>query len=413
MPRMPFLLRSVLRALPVVLLVTLAACLPAFGARPADMEVTITKPDGSKEFVLTSAVANPDINAKYTVRQADGTTQSVQVQDGISIRALLAEAEAELGYAKIEFPKPGGGGVVSLTRKQVDSILPPVLYADEAGTTWFLRAPTSATDVNAGDHFALPASTLELEEVGAVLTVKVKASRARIDPGESVRFTASVSGGPADADYTYDWVFGDGEREDDGGKTVTHRFEEEGNYKVVVGVSIDDAERSDPGTVRVQVGDPKQSDEDREGGGDNGAAGAPDSGSTTGSDGSATYTPSYTPPATPTPLPPAPTTPPTPTPAPPEPPKPPDIPTSGTTVEGNLLADVSDPPPSNILESAARAARDGNPKDDAPDGADVPEAALSIAGVLALLGLGAGIETRQGRLPRLRRPRLALPRRGA
>jgi hypothetical protein len=85
----------------------------------------------------------------------------------------------------------------------------------------------------------------------------------------------------------------------------------------------------------------------------------------------------------------------------------PDIATSGTTVEGNLLADVSDPPPSNILESAARAARDGNPKDPGPDGGGVSEAAISIVGVLALLALGAGIETRQGRLPRPRLPRRA------
>jgi hypothetical protein len=411
MARMSSVLRSATRALPVALLVALAVCLPAFGARPANIEVTIAKPDGATEIVRTSDVADPDIDTSYTVRRADGTTETVRVEDGISIRALLAEAEAELGYAKVEFPKPGGG-VVSLTRKQIDSTLPPVLYADEAGATWFLRAPTSPTDVNTNDHFALPAATLALEEIGAVLTVKVKASRAKVDPGESVEFTASVSGGPADADYTYDWVFGDGRRKDDGGATVSHRFEEEGSYKVVVGVSIDDAERSDPGTVRVQVGDPKTSDEDREGGGDNGAAAAPDSGASTGSDGG-TYTPSYTPPPTPTPVPPAP---PTPAPAPPAltPDPPPDIATSGTTVEGNLLADVADTQPGNVLESAARAAREGNPTDDdGPDGAGVSEAALSIAGVLALLGLGAGIETRQGRLPRLRRPRLALPRRGA
>ena len=415
MARMPSLSRSVARALPAILLVALIACLPAFGARPGQIEVTIVKPDGTTEIVRTADVADPDIDTSYRVRQADGTTQTVEVRDGISIRALLAEVEAELGYAKVQFPNPNGG-VVSLTRKQIDSVLPPVLYADDAGATWFLRAPTGPTDVNAGDHFALPGADLDLEQVGTVLTVEVEASRKKVDPGESVRFTASVSGGPAGADYTYDWVFGDGKKQDDGGRVVRHRFEEEGSYKVVVGVSIDDAKRSDPGTVRVQVGDPKQSDEDREGGGDNGAAGAPDSGGSTGSDGGSsydggsTYTPSYTPPpVTSTPVPPTPTPPPA-----PKPPKPPDVATSGTTVEGNLLADVGDPPPSGILESAAAAARDGNPKDDdGPDGADVPEAALSIAGVLALLGLGAGIETRQGRLPRLRRPRLPLPRRGA
>jgi plastocyanin len=412
MARMPSLPRSARRRLlPAALLLALVACWPALAARPANIELTITKPDGTKEFVRTSDVANPDIDARYLVRQADGSTKSIQVEDGISLRALLAEAEAELGYRKIELANPNGG-VVSLTREQVDapSPPPPVLYADETGATWFLRSPTSSTEANAKDHFAVSGSALALDEVGAELTVEVKASPSKADPGEPVRFTASVSGGPSDADYTYNWVFDDGKKKDDGGSTVTHRFEEAGNYKVVVGVKIDDAQRSDSGHVRVQVGDPKQSDQDREGGGDNGGAAAPDSGASTGSSGDsgATYTPPYTPPAPA--LPPAPTPPPTPT---PDPPKSPDVATSGTTVEGNLLADVGDPPPSNILESAARAARGGNPKDDAPDGADVPEAALSIAGVLALLGLGAGIESRQGRLPRLRLPRLALPRRGA
>lgn len=415
MARMPSLLRPASLLVPAVLALALAACWPALAGPPGNIEVTVEKPNGTTKSIVASEVG-PDITGPYTVRQRDGTTTKVEVEDGVSIRELLVDAQAELGYGTLEIPRPTGG-VVKLTREQIDAAVPrpPVIYSDATGATWFLRSPADSTDVNAADHFQISTSALVLEQIAGELAVEVEASRKKIDPGESIRFTAKVTGGPSDAEYTYEWDFDDGKRLADGRASETHRFTQEGAFKVLASVTIAGETRSDSGVVRVQVGDPKDSDKDREGGGDNGGAGAPDSGSSTGSDDGGSsydsgtaYAPAYTPPPTPTPVPP---TPPPPT---PEPPKPPDIATSGTTVEGNLLADVSDPPPSSILESAARAARDGNPKDDdGPDGADVPEAALSIAGVLALLGLGAGIETRQGQLPRLRRPRLALPRRSA
>jgi hypothetical protein len=410
MARMRSLLRPAWWLALAVAALALAVSLPAFAGPPGNIEVTVERPNGTSKSIVASTVS-PDITGPYTVRQSNGTTTQVAVEDGVSIRELLVDAQAELGYGTLEIRRPTGG-VVKLTREEIDAAVPrpPVIYSDASGVTWFLRSSTSPTDVNATDHFQISSSTLAMTQIAGELEVAVKASRKKIDPGQSIEFTAKVTGGPSDAEYTYEWNFNDGKRLTDGRATETHKFTKEGSFKVLASVTIVGESRSDSGVVEVQVGDTKASDEDRAGGGDNGAAGAPDSGAATGSEGDgssygsgSTYTPA------PPPLPPAP---PTPTPA-PEPSLTPDVPTSGTTVEGNLLADVSDPPPSNILESAARAARDGNPKDDAPDGADVPEAALSIAGVLALLGLGAGIETRQGRPPRLRLPRSPLPRRGA
>ncbi|HEX2070516.1 MAG TPA: PKD domain-containing protein [Thermoleophilaceae bacterium] len=412
---MPSLLRPASCFALAVAALVVAVCWPALAGPPGAIEVTVERPDGDTESILASE-ASPDITGPYTVRQRDGRTTRVLVEDGVSIRELLSATQTELGYGAVEIARPGGG-VVKLTRKQIDAATPrpPVLYSDETGATWFLRSPTSSTDVNAADHFRVTGSTLAIKQMDDELTVEVKASRKRIEPGESIRFTVEVSGGPSDAEYLYEWNFNDGERLADGRATETHEFVEAGTFRVLASVTIVGESRSDSGVVEVQVGDPAQSEKDREGGGTNetgtGDSGALDGstggGSTYGDSGS-TYTPSYTPPpasstpVTPTPPP----TPPTPT---PKPPKPPGIATSsGTTVEGNLLADASDPP-GNILESAARAARDGNPRDDeADDGGSVPEAALSVAGALALLGLGAGIESRQGRLPRLR-----LPRRGA
>jgi PKD domain len=414
MPRMSSFLRTAWGPPIGAVLVALAICLPAAAGPPDGVEVNIVKPDGTKVAPFIATQADDDLLGTVDIRQPNGTTIKVDVGGGVSIYSLLDEAGAATGYREVELLRPNGGGTITLTRRQIESPRPPGIFKDDTtGAIMFVGAPATAGAryVDARDYFELDGAAIELTQVEQEeVDVEVEASRTKIDPGESVEFTAQVD---PNGDYRYDWAFEPGVASEDAGRKVSHRFEKAGSYKVVVGVysGADDENSIGSGNVRVQVGDPKQSDEDREGGGDNGAAAAPDSGAVTGSDGAAPYTPYTPPPATSTPVPP---TPPTPTPPPPKPSKPPAIATSGTTVEGNLLADVGDPPPSSILESAARAARDGNPKDDdGPDGAGVPEAALSIAGVLALLGLGAGIETRQGRMPRLRRPRLALPRRGA
>jgi hypothetical protein len=398
MARMPSVLRSARLLLPPVLVVALVLCWPALAAAPVGIEVNVTKPDGTQESILTDEVSQ-DVDATYDVRRPDGTTK--EKITGISIRALLDELDAAEEYGKLEIVKPNGG-TLTLTKEKVDHILPPVLYGDEAGTTRLL--------VNDGAHFALRDSTIAIEQIAAALKVEIEASPKKAEAGERVKFSASVSGGASDADYFFDWNFDDGERKIDGGRTVSHRFAEDGSYEVVVRIeSLDDGAVRESGSVRVRVGDPEKSDEDREGGGDNGAAAAPDSGTSTGSSGGGySYGDGYTPDTSAAPVTPAPT----PVPPPPAPvePTPPATATSGTPVEGNLLADVDDSAPSGALDAAARAARDGDPNDDAPDGADVSEAALSIAGVLALLGFGAGLESRQGRLPRMRLP---LPRRGA
>jgi PKD domain-containing protein len=400
MTRMPSLLRPaygvLLAAAALALVAVLAA--PAQAALPG-VEVTITSPDGDEQQVWLNEIKNPENFGTYPIRNRNGTTTSVTVEkgNGVSVRQLLAEKGFEFGYSTISIDF--GERTVKLTKDQVNNPnYSPTIYVDATGQLWFLRPSTSANDYNAGDHFKITASALTIAQTPATLAVKLKASRTKIDPGETVSFTTTVSGGPPGAQYLYIWNFDDGERIPDGGRSESHKFAKACTCHVQVNVKIAGESRSDPSNVvKVQVGDPKKSDKDREGGGDNTADGAPTSGTTTGSsgvgstyDGSSTYTPV---PSTPTPPPPTPD------------PTTPDITTSGTPVEGNLLADVSDPPPTNILESARRAARDGNPQDANDGDVGVSEAAVSIFAALALLGLGAGIETRQGRLPRLRLPR--------
>jgi hypothetical protein len=404
MARMPSSLRKMVRALPVV-----AVALLAFGVWSAQaqtappfpgIEVTIVAPEGDEQQILLADIENPEISGRYWVRSPNGPATPIDIPrgQGISLRQVFEQTRTELRYRSVKIQAPGG--VIELSRSDVESPnFPPVFYLDQQGQVRFLVPSTGPTDYNDKKYFPV-GTTFAVTQTKTDLEVALKASRTKIDPGQSVTFTATAT---PSGSYRYNWTLEPGVSRKDAGDSVTHKFKKAGIYQVAVSVYIGESDENAAGNagVQIQVGDPKKSDKDREGGGDNTDSGAPSSGTYSGDGGS--YTPSYTPstaaPSTPAPAPPA-------TPA-PEAPDMPDIATSGTTVEGNLLADVSDPPPSNILESAARAARDGNPKDTGPDGGGVSEAAISIVGVLALLALGAGIETRQGRLPRPRLPRRA------
>jgi hypothetical protein len=377
--------------------------------------VTVESPDGERKSISLDAIATPENYGTYPIRDRNGPTKSVTIADGngISVRQILEDLELEFGYGTVRIKRPNG------TTLELDSDdvkhpnYSPTIYIDESGQLWFLRPSTGTDDFNAADHFRITAPSVELTQTPPTLGVSVKASRKKIDAGESITFTAKVADGPLNAEYTYEWNFNDGERIPGGNAEETHKFVKAGTFEVMVSVKVIGESRSDSDVVEVQVGEEKESDKDRQGGGDN-STGTEDSGTATGDSGggstygggSSGYSPSYTPPTpapyTPAPPAPAPSTP-TPTPV----PSPPGIATDGSFVEGNLLADAGDPPSGSILESAARAARDGKQRDSDESGGDIPEAALSLAGALALLGLGAGLEARQGRPLRLRLPRRA------
>lgn len=400
MPSLPRSFRGRVLSAAILAIAVLVASLAAAQAQLPHLEVTIVLPKGQEVFAYLDEVG-PDVNTDYEIRERGRPTRPVEVQEGVSIWKILHSKSLDEDYGAVEIERPNGT-TLRIESSDVDDAF---FYHDPNGDLRFFRVSRGPDDYNAKDHFRV-AGAVTLTQTPVELKVKLTPSERKIEPGESVDFDVEVSGGPAGARYRFDWSFGDGSRESGASAERSHVFDEQGIYSVTVTAKVRGSSLSgDANVVDVEVGDPKEPEDDAPAGsGTSGGAGyAPSS--------SAPYTPSYTPPATSTPTSPTPVPPSTPA---PKPPNPPDIATSGTTVEGNLLADVGDAAPSNALESAARAARDDNPKDDdGPDGADVPEAALSIAGVLALLGLGAGIETRQGRLPRLRRPRLALPRRGA
>lgn len=400
---MPSLPRSVgRRALAAAVLATavLVAWLAPAVAEPPGIEVTIQTAKGSDVTVHVNRL-NPDVNTDYPIRERGKPERRVEVEDGVSIWNILRSRsldDDDYGFVEIE---RRNGTTLRIESSDVDDAF---FYETASGEPRFFRVSRSAEDYNARDHFEVE-SAVRLTQT-AELEVDLSADRRKIEPGESVDFDAEVSGGPPGARYELSWNFGDGSRESGSSPERSHVFDEQGIYSVTVTAKVRGSNLSGDGNVvDVEVGDPEKEPEDDVPSG----SGRSDGGAYVPSS-PTPYTPSYTPPATSTPPSPAPA--PTPT---PKPPKPPDISTSGgTTVEGSLLADVGDRSPSSVLDSAARAARDEDPREeDASDGADISEAALSIAGVLALLGLGAGLETRQRGRPRFRLPHLALPRRGA
>lgn len=409
MTRMPSLLRPAIRLLLAVGVVAAGlVAATAVAQTPAAVPVTVTiQPAGGGSPVAVSLdQVNPDIrDQRYRVG-----SQTIAVARGVSVYQLLDHANANFDYAEIEIPRPGGG-TLRMSKDQVEDTKPAGFYTDEQGVTHFIGPTGDDGSVALDDYFPVE-TTIELTQLRqSKLQVSISPTKKKIELGGSVSFRATVTGNDDGENVTFTWGI-KGRKQTLGGPGFTQKFpSKDGVYEFLVAVRFEGSEPSTSDVATITVGDPEKAKREQAGSGDSDDGGSTGGGTGSSGGGSSydsgsSYTPSYTPvPSTPAPAP-------APTPS-AEPPDAPDIATSGTTVEGNLLADVSDPPPSNILESAARAAREGKQQDDdaGPDGAGVSEAALSIFGVLALLALGAGIETRQGRLPRWRLPRS--PRRAA
>ncbi len=349
----------------------------------------IQPPDkGSSATISTDDVPERDreMNTTYTIARPSGAPQRVQVVGGVSIRQLLELTKSNFDYAEIAIQRPNGT-LLSLTEDQVNDEKPAGFYTDDEGVTHFIGLTGSNRQVAAKDYFEVSGTVVLSQSRASKFEVKISPKEKTIKLGGSVSFEATVEGLNDLRGVSYSWRV-DG-KQLGAAKSFSHTFPKKDDYhKVSVTVGLDESDASDTDVATITVGDPERAKEE-------------------GDQEDVPPQSDYVPPVVDggstdpyVPVPPAPSTPPTPS------PEPPDVTTSGTPVEGNLLADVSEPPPSSILESAARAARKGTPQDDANDGdVGVSEAAVSIFAALALLGLGAGIETRQGRLPRLRLPR--------
>ncbi len=372
-----------------------AAAFFGTAAAQAGVEVVIQPPGKSNPGSISTDEVPPDVSDKTYRVLSGGGAKEVKVAAGVSLRALLDATGTNGEYATIEIPR-GPGSSLLLRKGQVENrVAQPVFFADAQGRMRFIWPTADGSAIPARNFFAVPSIISLLQRAQQRLRVEISPKSKTIKPGGTVTFRAKTSGDRPGETVVYYWWLTDDKKPRLGSEEYVHDFpEKEGVYGVHVSAVIEGAGVSDRGYAKITVGDPDgKGDEEQTDPEDP----TPGSG-TPGNSSPSPYTPSTgsVSPPSPMPIPAAPTPTPTPT-SPPEPKDSPDVPISGTTVEGNLLADASDPPPSNILESAVQAARDGNPGEANDADIGVPEAALSIACALALLALGAAIENRQGR----------------
>jgi PKD domain len=275
------------------LVLALTALAAAF-APPAVAADVIVAPAGGEPVTLaiSELEASWDVRERpYTLRDADG--EQPVVVTGISIDRLLDRAGVD-PFAFAGATVSAGGHEVALTREQLvdPAAFPegrPVFSVDAAGPH-FLRPVAGPGDLNAGDRLSGAPITISLAAPGR-LRVSAAVSRRRVERGERVTFSARVEGAAEGEAVRVRWTFDDGGTAS--GTRARHRFRRPGTYKVVVGATSDVNPTGDFAIVTVRVGEPTPGP-DREGGGTDEDADAPDSGAATGS-GPAPAAPSGTP----------------------------------------------------------------------------------------------------------------------
>lgn len=271
------------RVLKLALALTGLMLVAAPSAMAADVRVEFARQSGQATVTLASLESKFDVNEQYVIRGASGSTQSEQVR-GISIAALLAAVNAELGYGGVEIARPDGGSVF-ISKAQIDAGAPaPVVY-ESAGQVRFLRPSSGDGDANAGDMVSTSGTLVIRQTERPRVEVDAKASKSKAKVGETLKFTAKVTGTGAGENYTVTWLFGDGTKAT--GLAVSHRFKKRGNYKVIATVATSgDNPVNHSDVAPVQIGKTVKSKKNRSGGGNNDASGAPDSGASDGTSGS-------------------------------------------------------------------------------------------------------------------------------
>lgn len=258
-----------------------AALLPS-QALAADVRVTDLNGQ-TTNVSLSSLEGSEDVrDTEYAV---GGSSRTVT---GFSLESILEEAKADpYNWQYLEVMRPGGGSIVLSDEDVQDSGVfpdgPPVVSDDGASAT-FLRPSRGGGDDNSADQVSGNPLDVVLQK-GLAIEVEASASAVKVDQGEEVHFNATARA-PAGETLAYSWHFDDGA--DAQGASVSHSWKEPGSYEVFVGVtsSTDDVGGSD--SVRVEVGKLKKGGPDREGGGNNQADDAPDSGTAGGGYGSGT-----------------------------------------------------------------------------------------------------------------------------
>lgn len=367
--------------------------------------VTIAPSDGGPPRTLDLAALTDRFDVHgvtYTLREADGTTTTQVVAEGISLTALLAAAGLDAdAFTYMEVPRADGSSAIVL----LDDVGgtgegPPVVWADEQGVH-LLRPSSGERDANADDLVTLPGGALSIAlRTGEPLVPRIQVVPLRARPRQRVDFSASLAIGRLGPGMDYQWYFDGTGRAT--GANVSHRFPRSGVFHVLLNVVRGDGTSIGlPDTVDVHVvrpherrsDDAHRSDEAQEGddsgsggsGAGSGGSGGSGSGPGTGSTSAAPLT--FGPPPA---APPVASPPPTPAPAPSQASPPPRQP-RGDVVSGTLIASAAAAAtPAGGTQAAHAVAR--NATADGP--LHVPIGIWVGAGLVLLLALGWVLESR-------------------
>jgi PKD domain len=262
-------------------LLLVLACLWGPAGALANDEIVVEPEGHAPRTVHLSGLGEPDVVAReYTVSDAAGERR-VPVT-GHSLDRILRKARVN-PYVFGDIDVLAAGGSVTLGRDEVvdaDAFPdgPPVFWM-EGDASHFLRPANAAgTAIRVGGGGPITIRVSRPSE----LEVRAEASARRVERGEPVTFTATVSGAPGDEQVDVSWYFDDGRS--GSGSRLTHRFRKRGTYRVVVGATTSPDEPGADASVTVQVGEPRDGP-NRTGGGTNRDSNAPDSGVGTGPSG--------------------------------------------------------------------------------------------------------------------------------
>ena len=223
--------------LPLGLLVALALLPGSASAKDGTVTVGAPGTDPSQVTVRLAALGSPDIN-----NQAYALSSGRKQVSGYSMRRVLEEAETEAGgwldlatMPSIEVDLPTAG-VIRLSRAEAldrnyftDG--PPVFYENN-GTTVFLMPGSPGREY----IFSFAPVGMKVGN-GLDFEVRISATPSRPKRGQSVAFTAKVSGAPAGTGLSYRWTFSDGAARTTSSPRIEHTFEGTGRRSVVLVVS--------------------------------------------------------------------------------------------------------------------------------------------------------------------------------
>jgi hypothetical protein len=232
--------------------------------------------------VALSGLGEPDVrDREYAVPDGEGERRTAIT--GYSLDRVIRAARVPPSYSFGDVEVVAGGAAVTVARDRIadpDAFPdgPPVLWLEEGAARFLLPSSSSGGPVLLGHEGPI---AIRLSR-SSRLAVAARASAGRVRPGRPVTFTASVTGARPGEAVEVSWYFDDGTSAT--GRRVTHRFRKPGTYKVVVGATTPGDEAGADDTVAVVVGKPPAGP-NREGGGTNPEAGAPDSGVGTGRSG--------------------------------------------------------------------------------------------------------------------------------